>query len=169
MNYRTPDISGPGVTTGSEVSAGSEVWAVSEVPAGSEVPRPQLAGALATALRATTVVECAVGTVSAALTADVAICEQLVQLSTAWRVALRRAESEAMDKLGVGVRPGAARRFDLDGGRSVVIVHGDGWSLVGSTPALLIFVLDIAPGLVIDRSRAEGAAQLVSGLVDHLS
>ncbi|MGH3795659.1 MAG: hypothetical protein ACRDSP_12295 [Pseudonocardiaceae bacterium] len=151
MSYPTPDMFGPRVT------------------AGFEVPRPQLAAALVTALRATTVVHRAVGTVGTALAADVAICEQLVQLSTTWRVALQRAESEAMDKLGVGLRPGAARRLDLDGGRSILIVHGDGWSLVGSTPGVLLFLLDIAPGLVIDRSRAEGAAELVSGLADRLS
>jgi len=151
MSHRTPDMFGPRVT------------------AGTEVPRPQLATALAAALRATTVVQRAVGTVGAALGADMTICEQLGQLRTPWRVALRRAESEAMDKLGVGLLPGAARRLDLACGRSIVIVHGDGWSLVGSPPTVLLFLLDIAPGLVIDRSRAEGAAGLVSGLADRLS
>lgn len=151
MSHRTPDMFGP------------------PVRAEREVPRPQLAAALATALRATNTVEHAVTTVGTALVADVTICDQLVQLSTGWRVALRRAESEAMDKLGVGLRPGAARRLDLDTGRSIIIVHGDGWSLVGRTTGVLLFLLDVAPGLVIDRSRAQGAGELVSGLTERLA
>ncbi|MGH4012948.1 MAG: hypothetical protein ACRDSL_03240 [Pseudonocardiaceae bacterium] len=151
MSHRTPDMFGP------------------RVAAGREVPRPQLAGALASALRTTNVVERAVAAVGTALVTDLSICDQLVQLSTVWRVALRRAESQARDKLGVGLSPGAARRLDLDCGGSIVIVHGDGWSLVARTPAVLLVLLDVAPGLVIDRSRAEGAAELVSGLADRLS
>lgn len=151
MNHRTPDMFGPRVATG------------------GDVPRPQLAGALATALKVTDIVEHAVATVGTALLADVMICDQLVHLSTGWRVALRRAESEVMDRLGVGLRPGAARRLDLDSGCSIIIVHGDGWSLVGRTPDVLLFLLDVAPGLVIDRSRAQGAGELVSGLAERLA
>lgn len=151
MSHRAPDMFGP------------------RVPAGNEVPRPQLAGALASALRGTNVVERAAGEVSTALVTDVSICDQLADLPTVWRVALHRAESQAMEKLGVGLSPGAARRFDLGCGRNVVIVHGDGWSLVARTPGVLVFLLDVAPGMVIDRSRADGAAELVNGLTARLS
>lgn len=133
-----------------------------------EMPRPQLAGVLAGALRATPVVEEAVTTLRLRCFADVRRYDQLTQLSTVWRVALRRAESEAGDKLGVGISPGAAHRTTLADGRSIIIVHGDGWSLVGSTPAVLVFLLDAAPGVVIDRSWAEGAAELVNGLAGLL-
>jgi hypothetical protein len=144
---------------------------LSDSPAtqGTEVPRPQLAGALATALKpkAATVPQ-AVAAVAATLATDVLLCDQLGRLPTGWRVALRRAESEATDKLGVGLSPVAAHRLDLDDGCRLIIVHGDGWSLIGRTPRVLLFLLDVAPGLVIDRSRAEGAGELVSGLAERL-
>lgn len=133
------------------------------------MPRPQAAAALATALRATNVVHRAVAWAGSALVAELTICDQLGQLSGVWRVMLRNAESQAMEKLGVGLHPGAARRVDLDCGQSVIIVHGDGWSLVGRTPDVLLYVLDVAPGLVIDRSRAEGADDLVRGLTERLN
>lgn len=133
------------------------------------MPRPQVAAALATALRRTNVVQRAVARAGAALVADLTICDQLGQLSGVWRVMLCSAESQAMEKLGVGLHPGAARRVDLDCGHSVIIVHGDGWSLVGRTPDVLLYVLDVAPGLVIDRSRAEGAGELVQGLTERLN
>lgn len=151
MSQRPPDMFAPRVT------------------AEGDVPRPQFAGALALALRTSAEVEQAIATVGTALAVEVTRCDQLVRLTPECRVALRRAESQAVDGLGVGLSPGTARRIVLDCGRSVVIVHGDGWSLVGSTPAVLLFVLDIAPGLVIDRSGVEGAAELVSGLAEQLS
>lgn len=151
MSHRAPHIPGPRIALGMEVS------------------RPQLAGALAVALEATTVVEQATATVAARLTTDLVLCDQLGQLPTAWRAALWRAESQATDRLGVGLSPGAAHRFDLDSGSSVVVVHGDGWSLVGRTLSVLIILLDVAPGLVIDRSRAEGAIGLVDGLAARLA
>jgi hypothetical protein len=135
---------------------------------GVEVPRPHLAVALARALRTTAVPGHAVATVATTLTADVVLYDQLSRLATDWRVALRRAESEAVDQLGVGLTPGAAHRLDLESGQRVLVVHGDGWSLVGRTPAVLVFVLDVAPGMVIDRSDAGGAAELVRGLTDQL-
>ena len=150
MSHRSPDMSGPGGT------------------AGMQVARPQVAAALATALQRTNVVQRAVSTAGAALVADLTISDQLGQLSTVLRVVLRRAESQAMEKLGVGLHPGAARRLELRCGHSVIIVHGDGWSLVGRTPGVLLYLLDVAPGLVIDRSRAEGAGDLVTGLTDRL-
>lgn len=134
-----------------------------------EVARPQVAVALASALRATNVVQRAVLTAGAALVTDLTISDQLGQLSTVRRVMLWRAESQAMEKLGVGLHPGAARRLDLRCGHSVIIVHGDGWSLVGRHPGVLLYLLDVAPGLVIDRSRAEGAGDLVSGLTERLA
>ena len=104
-----------------------------------------------------------------ALVTDLTICDELVRLSTVRRVVLRRAESQAVEKLGIGLHPGAARRLDLEGGHSVIIVHGDGWSLFGRTPAVLLFLLDAAPGLIIDRSHADGASELVRGLAERLS
>lgn len=151
MSHRTPDMFG------------------SRGTAGIEVARPQVAAALASALRGTTVVQRAVWTAAAALVADLTISDQLGRLSTVRRVVLRRAESQAMEKLGVGLHPGAARRLDLRCGHSVIIVHGDGWSLVGRTPAVLLYLLDVAPALVIDRSRAEGAGDLVRGLAERLA
>lgn len=151
MSHRTPDMFGPGGT------------------AGVEVARPQVAAALASALRGTNVVERAVWTAAAALVTGLDISDRLDQLSTVRRVVLRRAESQAMEKLGVGLHPGTARRLDLRCGHSVIIVHGDGWSLVGRTPGVLLYLLDVAPGLVIDRSRAEGAGDLVNGLTERLA
>lgn len=150
MSHRTPDMFG------------------SRGTAGMQVARPQAAAALASALRGTNVVQHAVSTAGAALVADLTISDQLGQLSTVQRVVLRRAESQAMEKLGIGLHPGAARRLDLSSGHSVIIVHGDGWSLVGRTPGVLLYLLDVAPGLVIDRSRAEGAGDLVTGLTERL-
>jgi hypothetical protein len=140
----------------------------SRISDGMEVPRPHLAVALANALRTTAVAEHAVATVATTLTADVVLCDQLSRLTPEWRVALRRAESEAIDQVGVGLSPGAAHRVEVDSRHSIVVVHGDGWSLVGRTPAVLVLVLDVAPGLVIDRSDAEGAAELVHGLINQL-
>lgn len=136
----------------------------SRVADGMDVPRPQLAVAVAHALRTTTVVEHVVATVATRLLADVVLCDQVSRLQDPWRVALRRAESEAMDQLGVGLTPGASHRIDIDGEHAVVLLHGDGWSLVARTRTVLVFLLDAAPGVVIDRSQAEGAAELVSGL-----
>lgn len=111
----------------------------------------------------------AVARAGAALVTDLTICDQLRQLAAVWRLMLRTAESQAMEKLGVGLHPGAARRVDLECGQSIILVHGDGWSLVGRTPDVLLYVLDVAPGLVIDRSRAEGAGDLVRGLTERLN
>lgn len=150
----------------------------SGMTADSEVPRPRLAVALAAGLRTAPAVHDAVAEASHTLGADVALYCQLAELPTAWRVVLRRAESEAMDKLCVGLSPGGAHRIDVGTGQEpagqepatgqepgrIIVVHGDGWSLVGRTPAVLAFVLDAAPDTVIDRSAADGAEHLVRGL-----
>lgn len=126
---------------------------------GMDVPRPQLADALARALGGTTVAEHAVALVATTLQADIALCESISRLSEPQRVALRHAESQAMQAAGVDLAHGVA---------PAVVLHGNGWTLVGRPCPVLIFLLDAAPGLVIDRSRAEGAAELVEGIAAHL-
>lgn len=126
---------------------------------GMDVPRPQLAAALGRALGDTTVAEHAVALTATTLQADVALCESLSRLSGRQRVALRRAESEAIEAVGLSVPDGAAHRL-----ATAVVLHGDGWSVVGRGCPVLLFLLDAAPGLVIDRSRAEGAAELVEAI-----
>lgn len=140
----------------------------SRIADGMDLPRPQLAAALAVALRRTTVVEHVVAAAAGALPADLALCEQLARLPGQQRVALRRAESAAIDAVGIGVAPGSAHLVALDGGQRVLLAHGDGWSLVGRTRSTLLFLLDVAPGLVIDRSHADGATELITGLAEHL-
>ncbi|MQA12786.1 MAG: hypothetical protein GEV09_01050 [Pseudonocardiaceae bacterium] len=131
---------------------------------GMDVPRPQLAAALARGLSHTTVCEHVVATMAAELAADVALCEQLARLPSRERVVLRRAESQAMDAVALGLAAGSAHRIAPDGGAEVLVLHGDGWSLVARSGPVLVFLLDAAPCLVIDRSRADGAAELVADL-----
>lgn len=126
---------------------------------GMDVPRPQLAAALVRALEGTTVAEHAVALTATTLQADVVLCESLARLSDRQRVALQRAESQAIETVGLGVPDGAAHRLAPG-----VVLHGDGWSVVGRGCPVLLFLLDAALGLVIDRSRAEGAAELVEAI-----
>lgn len=136
---------------------------------GMDVPRPQLAAALANGLSRTTVCEHVVATVAAELAADVVLCEQVARLSPQQRVALRRAESQVTDSVGVGLPAGTAHRVGAEGEAAVTVLHGDGWSLVARDASVLMFLLDAAPGLVIDRSRADGAVNLVADLTAQLS
>lgn len=136
---------------------------------GMDVPRSQLALALARGLSHTTVCEHVVATVAAELAADVALCEQVARLSPQQRVALQRAESQVIDSVGMGLPPGTAHRIAPEGGAEVLVLHGDGWSLVARGAPVLVFLLDDAPGLAIDRSRADGAAELTAGLTAQLS
>lgn len=131
---------------------------------GMDVPCSQLAVALANGLSRTTVCEHVVAMVAAELAADVVLCEQVARLSPQQRVALRRAESQVIDSVGVGLPAGTAHRIAPDGGAEVIVLHGDGWSLVARSTPVLMFLLDAAPGLVIDRSRADGAVELVADL-----
>lgn len=136
----------------------------SHVADGMDVPRPRLASALANGLSRTTVCEHVVATAAAELAADVVLCEQVARLSSQQRVALRRAESQLIDSVGVGLPAGTAYRIGPEGDDAVTVLHGDGWSLVARSAPVLVFLLDVAPGLVIDRSRADGAVELVAGL-----
>lgn len=131
---------------------------------GMDVPRPRLASAVATALAGTTVCEHVVALVATELAADVDLCEQVARLSSQQRVALRRAESQVIHSVGMGLPAGTAHRVGLEGDTEVAVLHGDGWSLVARRGPVLVFLLDVAPGLVIDRSRADGAADLVTDL-----
>jgi len=97
------------------------------------------------------------------LRADLVLCESLNRLTAEQRIELRRAESEAIDAVGVGLAAGTAHRL-----APAVVLHGDGWSLVGRSGPVLLFLLDAAVGLVIDRSCAEGAAELVEGIATRL-
>ncbi len=130
---------------------------------GMDVPRPQLADALARALGSTTVAEHAVALAATTLLADVVLCESLTRLTVEQRTALRRAESQAIDAAETELAPRTAHRL-----APAVVLHGDEWSLVGRSGPALLFVLDAAVGLVIDRSRAEGAAELVDAIGAHL-
>ncbi|MPZ66140.1 MAG: hypothetical protein GEU83_11710 [Pseudonocardiaceae bacterium] len=136
----------------------------SHVADGMDVPRPRLAASLATALTRTTVCEHVVAMVATELAADVQLCEQVARLSSQQRVALRRAESQVIDSVGVGLPTGTAHCVGPEGDAEVTLLHGDGWSLVARSAPVLVFLLDVAPGLVIDRSRADGAADLVTDL-----
>lgn len=123
---------------------------------GMGVPRPQLAGALCHALGDTTVAEHAVALAATTLYADVALCESPSRLPEPQRDELRRAESQSIEQAEGGRLDGAYRAGP------VVVLHGEGWSVVGRSGPVLLFLLDAAPGLVIDRSLAEGAAELVA-------
>lgn len=136
----------------------------SHVADGMDVPRSQLAAALARGLSHTTVCEHVVATVAAELVADLELCEQVGRLSPQQRSVLQRAESQAAGAIGVGLPAGTAHRVAPADGAEVTVLHGDGWSLVARGAPVLVFLLDVAPGLVIDRSRAQGAGSLVAAL-----
>jgi hypothetical protein len=140
----------------------------SHVADGMDVPRSKLAAALAHGASHTTVCEHVVATVAAELVADLELCEQADRLSAQQRSALQRAESQAAGAIGVGIPAGTARRIAPGDGAEVTVLHGDGWSLVARGAPVLMFLLDVAPGLVIDRSRAHGAATLVAALAAQL-
>jgi hypothetical protein len=139
----------------------------SHVADGMDVPRSQLAAALARGLSHTTVCEHVVASVAAELAADLELCEQVDRLPSQQRSALQRAESQAVGAIGAGRPAGTAHRVapgDSEGAAEVTVLHGDGWSLVARGAPVLMVLLDDAPGLVIDRSRADGAVALVAGL-----
>lgn len=136
---------------------------VARMADGMDVPRPQLAGVLARCLSRTTVSEHVVALAATELAADVVLCEQVARLSPPQRVALHRAESQAIDTVGHGLPADAAHLVTADSGAAVTVVHGDGWSLIARSGPTLLILLDAAPCLVIDRSYADGAAELVDG------
>lgn len=136
---------------------------------GMDLPRPLLAAALAGGLRRASVAEHAVAYAATELCADLFLCDDVARLSEPARAELRRAESRAIDALGVGLAPGCAQLHPLADGAGVLVVHGDGWSLVARTPNVLFFLLDGQPAVAIERSYGAGAAELIAGLVDRVT
>lgn len=132
------------------------------------MPRPQLAGALARALSTSNVAEHAVATVATELLSDVVLCDQIDRLTAHQRVALRRAEGSALDAKTLGVPAGSGHRVAAASGTGVLVLHGDGWTLVGRDGPTLLFLIDNAPGVIIDRSWADGALDLIIGLAERL-